>query len=115
MAKLRKIAWEFTYESWWEVWESSGKWEQRGRGKGKYVMSRIGDIGPYSPSNVFIQLNELNVSQGVKGKKQDPELIAKRVSKIKGVKHSPERRLANSLGQLNGRNVFVLRRKQQVI
>jgi hypothetical protein len=53
-AKLRGIAWEFTLESWWQVWASSGKWEQRGRGSEQYQMARNGDAGPYSPSNVRI-------------------------------------------------------------
>ena len=53
-AKGRGIPWEFTIETWWAVWEKSGKWEQRGRGMDKFVMGRFGDIGPYSPSNVYI-------------------------------------------------------------
>ena len=104
MAKIRGIDWQITYDEWWNVWESSGKYDQRGRGKGKYVMSRINDTGPYAYSNVFIQLNEDNVSQGSKGKKQSPEVIANRVAKQIGVKHSVERRLINSLAQKNSPN-----------
>lgn len=50
----RGVWWEFDLESWWAIWSASGKWEQRGRGRGKYVMARAGDVGPYSPSNVRI-------------------------------------------------------------
>jgi hypothetical protein len=53
-AKRRGIAWEFTYETWWKVWEDSGKWEQRGCKAGQYCMRRKDDVGPYSPDNVFI-------------------------------------------------------------
>ncbi len=51
-AKQRKIPWHFTFETWWEVWEQSGKWDERGvQG---YAMCRNGDTGPYSPTNVRI-------------------------------------------------------------
>lgn len=52
-AKKRGIGWEFTFCSWWQMWQDSGKWELRGRGKG-YCMARYGDSGPYSPDNVYI-------------------------------------------------------------
>ena len=60
-AKSRGIEWLFTFETWREMWEKSGKWEQRGAGKGKYVMSRPGDKGPYSPDNVVIKTHSENV------------------------------------------------------
>lgn len=49
----RRIGWEFTFKTWWDLWQRSGKWEQRGRGEG-YCMARNGDVGPYSPTNVYI-------------------------------------------------------------
>lgn len=113
MAKLRNIEWQLTFEEWYAIWLQSGKYDQRGRGVGKYCMSRIGDTGPYSKNNVFIQETIKNCGDKFRGVPQTPEFIAKRVSKIKGVKHSPERRLANSLGQKNGKNIFVLRSKNK--
>lgn len=59
-AKHRGIAWEFDYESWLAVWTSSGHLNERGRTRGKYVMARPGDVGPYSPSNVEIIPHEVN-------------------------------------------------------
>lgn len=56
----RGIAWELTLEEWWAVWMESGKWEQRGRRKGNYVMSRPGDTGPYAVWNVSIVTNQQN-------------------------------------------------------
>lgn len=53
-ANHRGIPWEFTFESWWKVWEDSGKWEERGTGSSEYQMCRYSDIGPYSPENVYI-------------------------------------------------------------
>ena len=54
-AKQRGIPWEFTnFAEWWEVWMSSGQWNNRGKGRGAYVMSRVGDIGAYRTDNVVI-------------------------------------------------------------
>jgi len=52
-AKNRGIEWRFTFNEWWKIWDDSGCWEDRGRGFG-YVMSRPGDVGPYSADNVRI-------------------------------------------------------------
>jgi hypothetical protein len=60
-AKVRGIEWEFTFETWWAVWEASGKWEQRGKRTGQYCMARNGDTGPYAPWNVrIVQVSENN-------------------------------------------------------
>ena len=53
-ANDRGIKWLFTFSTWWAVWESSGRWELRGRTLGSYVMARKNDTGPYSPDNVRI-------------------------------------------------------------
>lgn len=52
-AKRRKISWELNFEQWWNIWQSSGKWNLRGPGPG-YCMARKKDIGPYSVENVYI-------------------------------------------------------------
>lgn len=52
-ARRRGIEWYFTLKSWWAVWRDSGKWDQRGTGRG-YQMARYGDTGPYAPWNVEI-------------------------------------------------------------
>lgn len=61
-AKFRGVGWDFSFDEWLQIWEKSGRIELRGKGKGKYVMARFGDIGPYSPSNVEIILCEKNTS-----------------------------------------------------
>jgi len=53
-AKQRKIKWLFNFEEWRYMWESSGKWEQRGRLKHQYVMCRYNDEGAYSFYNTRI-------------------------------------------------------------
>ena len=59
-AKRRGIAFELSFEQWWSIWESSGFWEQRGRGRGLYCMGRIGDKGTYRVGNVKIITHETN-------------------------------------------------------
>ena len=63
-AASRNIPWEFTLPTWWKVWTDSGKWKQRGRGAKAYCMSRLGDIGPYSVSNVRIITGAENAIEG---------------------------------------------------
>lgn len=57
----RHIEWKLTFAEWWQIWQDSGKWEQRGRGKG-YGMSRYGDSGPYAVGNVYICTSGQNFS-----------------------------------------------------
>ena len=59
-ARVRKIGWAFTLYTWWCIWKESGKWSERGRGFG-YCMARIGDIGVYSPDNVYICTGSQNM------------------------------------------------------
>lgn len=67
-AKMRGIEFLFTFEQWSDWWVATGKWEQRGRGRGKYCMRRHGDTGPYSIDNVFCGTNEENLRDGNLGK-----------------------------------------------
>ena len=60
-AGRRGIEWKLTLAEWWEIWESSGHWHERGWGRG-YMMCRIGDVGPYAVGNVFIAPGEENLS-----------------------------------------------------
>jgi hypothetical protein len=53
-AKQRNIPFEFTYEQWWDMWQASGHWYERGNRKGKYCMARFGDKGPCAVGNVRI-------------------------------------------------------------
>lgn len=62
-ARHRGIDWELTFKQWWKIWKDSGKWEQRGRGHGKYQMARFGDEGPYSVDNVRIITSDANLAE----------------------------------------------------
>lgn len=65
-SKTRGIAFRLSLAEWWAVWQASGKFRLRGRGKGTYCMSRIRDDGPYALGNVHIQLTEENGREAVK-------------------------------------------------
>jgi hypothetical protein len=59
-AKRRGVAWELTFEQWWQIWQESGKWEQRGTDSKQYCMARIHDEGPYAIGNVSIRTMRSN-------------------------------------------------------
>ena len=96
-AKKRTIEFKLTFDEWWDIWQSSGHWENRGYGAGKYCMSRFNDQGPYEVGNVFVQLHTDNSIQGHLGLKMSDETKLKmslahseRISPMKGKKRSPE-------------------------
>lgn len=60
LARRRGISWELGLWDWWSIWQESGHWLDRGKGGGKYVMSRVGDSGPYAVGNVFIDASRRN-------------------------------------------------------
>jgi len=62
-AKRRKIPFQLTFDQWWEIWSSSGKWNKRGRKKGQYCMARKDDCGSYSLGNVFIAPTSQNAGE----------------------------------------------------
>lgn len=68
-AHTRKIQFNLSFTEWWDIWQKSGHWEDRGRRVDQYVMSRVGDSGAYEVGNVFIQTQKENASNGQLGKK----------------------------------------------
>lgn len=63
-AKTRRIGWKLTFPEWRQMWDESGRWEERGRGLGKYCMARQADSGPYSVANCYICQNLENILDG---------------------------------------------------
>lgn len=64
-AKIRGVGWLLTFAEWLSIWKASGKLHLRGRGIGRYVMSRMSDDGPYAVGNVHIQLATENSREAV--------------------------------------------------
>jgi hypothetical protein len=82
---IRGIEFLLSFDQWWTIWQTSGHWENRGRGKGRYHMARHGDIGPYAEGNVSIIPCEQNISEANKGRKMPPrtEEHRRRISEAK--------------------------------
>jgi len=62
-AKVRGIGFLLSFNQWLLIWKRSGHLAERGRGKGKFVMARFGDVGPYAINNVKIITCEQNASE----------------------------------------------------
>jgi hypothetical protein len=102
-ARGRGINFLLTYEEWLKIWQDSGHLHERGRGIGQYCMSRKNDIGPYSKDNVDIILGSQNAIQAPIGKRAGPksaEVRLKISNKLKGRKHTDERRKNQSLSHM---------------
>lgn len=91
-AKLRAVAFTLTFDQWWDIWQASGKFSQRGKHKGQYCMSRYGDRGAYEVGNVFVNLSSKNVGDGSRGLKRTAEQNAARSKWMRGNKHCVGRR-----------------------
>lgn len=59
-AHTREISWDLNIWQWWSIWQQSGHWSERGRGRG-YCMCRLNDVGPYSVDNVYIATGTENM------------------------------------------------------
>ena len=122
-AKRRNIPFLLTFEQWWNIWQQSGHWSDRGKGQGKYCMSRIGDLGAYEIGNVFIQSSVQNLVDSAPKKRnvaQSAEHIAKRVaSKAATLKIKPQVYTKQSLEHITKRIASrietVKRNKEQII
>jgi hypothetical protein len=91
-AKKRGISFEFTFDEWWNIWQKSGRWAERGCGKGQYVMARFGDIGPYASNNVKIITIEENSREHALTQVHTEESRAKRRALNLGKKMTAEQR-----------------------
>jgi len=98
-AKKRSISFLMTFEEWLQIWNESAHIDQRGRGRGKYCMARIGDAGPYAIDNVKIVLCETNL------KEQIPPWIGRRHSDVSRVKMSIAA-MGNTKGAANKGRVY---------
>lgn len=63
-AKYRGIEFRLTFEEWCSWWQDTGVAHLRGKGAGKYVMSRHGDAGAYELGNIKCLTHEENTIDG---------------------------------------------------
>lgn len=64
-AGKRDIEFKLTLMEWWRIWQESGRWAERGHGRG-WQMCRKGDQGAYEVGNVFIGYGAENLSAAAK-------------------------------------------------
>jgi len=86
-ARTRGISFLLTFEQWLELWNASGKLEQRGRGAAEFCMCRNGDVGPYELGNVFIGTGSENARLGNLGKLDTDETRQKKSQSMRGIPH----------------------------
>jgi hypothetical protein len=95
-----RVEFRISFEDWWEKWKDY--FHLRGRGSGKYVMSRRNDIGHYEKDNVFVQLSTDNIKQALIGAKRPN--VGKKISeywvrkKASGWEMPEEQRMSISKG-----------------
>lgn len=103
VAKHRGIGWDLSFEEWHLIWIESGHLHERGKGRGKYVMARHNDIGPYKIGNVRVCLHEVNNSEAwAEGPRLKVRIAKMKVAQL-GRKRGPmpaSQREAISKGQI---------------
>jgi len=52
-AKRRGVDFKLTFEEWFDWWQSTGHYQERGRKKDCYVMARHNDSGAYELGNIY--------------------------------------------------------------
>lgn len=63
-ARTRGIKFDLTYKQWWDWWQETGHYHERGPFRGQYVMGRYGDTGPYELGNIYCCTNTENAQFG---------------------------------------------------
>lgn len=94
-AKSRGIPFLLTFDEWWDIWKTSGKWEHRGKCRGQYVMARNGDTGPYAKDNVRICTGTENISEIIVTEEMRQQMSESR----RGRQHSAQGRQNMSAAQ----------------
>ena len=74
-AFYRGIKFLLTFEEWLKEWEDSGHLHERGKFKDQYVMSRLGDKGPYAVGNVAIVKAVVNSTEAAVRPRSDQAKI----------------------------------------
>jgi len=64
-AMKRGVEWNISFKDWWDVWQQSGHWHERGNSAMDYCMGRVRDTGPYQAGNVYITTNTENCSKSL--------------------------------------------------
>jgi hypothetical protein len=101
-----RILMKMSYEEWKNIWIQSGKWHERGKKAGQYVMTRIDDVGHYEVNNVRITTIGDNVREahiGTKRSENTKKLMSQKRSgenhPLFGKHHKEESKILMSLAR----------------
>ena len=88
--------WQLSLSEWRALWRASGKWSRRGRGPGKYGMTRIDLKGPVELGNVQIVTNREAVRRARlrSSNRAAIDVVEKRVELAFGASKLVDQRLA---------------------
>jgi NUMOD3 motif-containing protein len=109
-ANERGIPFLLTFEQWWRIWQDSGHWEDRGRGRNQYCMARFGDKGPYAIGNVRIITVLENAGER---KLSDETLNILRLHRL-GTRHTNETKEKIGLAQVGRKHSLESREKRSI-
>lgn len=79
-AHRRGIAFHLSFEEWWDIWQASGHWHERGKRVGQYGMARLGDRGSYIVGNVAIVTTGDNLRDQNRDGRQHSEATKAKIS-----------------------------------
>ena len=57
----RGVEWHLSFQEWYDWWQATGHYHERGPRANQYCMARIGDVGPYALDNIKCITNRENV------------------------------------------------------
>lgn len=63
-----------SFKQWWEIWQQSGKWKQRGFKRGQYYMTRLDDRGAFEIGNIVIVLMTVDAAKAEAAQRRYREL-----------------------------------------
>ena len=108
-AKRRGIEFKLTFEEWYEWWQQTGHYHERGMYKGQYCMCRINDTGPYELGNIYCDLTSNNTRVAHAGKIVSDE-TKKKMSKPKSEAHKQSMRKPKSQKALDSYKIAAKKR-----
>ena len=59
------IEWDLTFGEWWNLWEKSKKWKERGRKSHEYVLGRKNKAEGFTIENSSIMTNSQNIANRI--------------------------------------------------
>lgn len=81
-AQWREEGWTISYEDWKRLWDESGQWDNRGRARSCYCMTRRDITEPWSVDNVMIITREEHArsqSQAANAGYRSPAQLKRRI------------------------------------